>query len=404
MSRVFRSREFCAIWAADLLSVAGDQLARVALAVLVFDRTNSAAWAAGTYALTFLPAIVGGVVLSGLADRFRRREVLVACDALRAGPVALIAVPGVPLPVMCGLIVLVVLLGAPYAAARGALLPDILPGDLYERGLAVIQMSAQTAQLVGFAAGGLLVVALGSGTALLLDAATFLMAGLVVRLGLIDRPSVRAAGATRSHWRDTVAGITDIAADPRRRSLVALAWTIGCYVVPEGLAAPYAAQLGADTATVGVLMAADPLGGVLGAWLFFRFVPAAWRPALIGPLSIAAGVPLLLMALEPGIPMTVLLWSVSGLLTTAYLMQAQASFVRATPEDDRGRAIGVAASGIIASQGIAVLVGGLLADLWDPASAIVVSGAAGIALGASGAVAWWRASRHAADCSTPTCT
>ncbi len=390
--RVLARREFRAVWAADLLSVLGDQFTRVALAVLVFARTDSAAWAAGTYALTFLPAIVGGVALSGLADRFRRREVLLACDVLRAGPVALMAAPGVPLPVLCGLVVVVVLLGAPHAAARGALLPDILPGDLYERGLAVVQISGQMAQTAGFAAGGLLVAALGPSPALLLDAVTFLLAAAVVRAGLADRPAARPAGPRRGgHWRDTVVGITDIAADPRRRALVVLAWTIGCFVVPEALAAPYAAQVGAGAAAVGVLMASGPLGSVLGAWLFVRFVPVSRRAALIGPLAVAAGAPLLLAALHPGVVPAVALWSLSGLLSTAYLLQAQASFVRATPEAIRGRAIGVAASGIIASQGVAVLGGGLLADAADPATAIVLAGAVGVALALSGAVAWRRA-------------
>ena len=391
LSAVFRRREFRALWAADVLSVLGDQLTRVALAVLVFARTDSAAWAAGTYALTFLPAIIGGLAFSGAADRFRRREVLLACDLLRAGPVALMAVPGLPLPVMCGLVVVVVLLGAPHTAARGALLPDLLPGDLYERGLAVIQMSAQTSQLAGFAAGGLLVAALGPGPALLLDAGTFLLAGAIVRIGLVDRPAAGRPEASHSHWRDAVAGIVDIAADHRRRSLIALAWTIGCFVVPEALAVPYAAQVGAGTAAVGLLMAAGPLGSILGAWLFVRFVPAERRPALIGPVAVAAGMPLLLTGLRPDLPVIVCLWAVSGLLSTAYLLQAQASFVRATPEAIRGRAIGVAASGIIASQGVAVLGGGLLADASDPATAIMAGGAAGIALGLVGAVAWHRA-------------
>jgi MFS family permease len=188
-----------------------------------------------------------------------------------------------------------------------------------------------------------------------------------------------------------VAGIVDIAADPRRRALVALAWTIGCFVVPEALAVPYAAQMGAGTATVGLLMAAGPLGGILGAWLFVRFVPAARRPGLIGPVAAAAGVPLLLTALRPDVPVIILLWALSGSLSTAYLLQAQASFVRATPEVIRGRAIGVAASGIIASQGVAVLGGGFIADALDPAAAIVVSGGAGTVLGLIGAVAWRRA-------------
>jgi hypothetical protein len=45
-------------------SVLGDQLVRVSLAVLLFDRTNSPAWPALTYALTFLPDLVSGHLLT----------------------------------------------------------------------------------------------------------------------------------------------------------------------------------------------------------------------------------------------------------------------------------------------------------------------------------------------------
>lgn len=390
LGQVFAVREYRTVWIADLLSVAGDQLARVALAVLVYGRTGSATWAAGTYALTFLPAIAGGVLLSGLADRFPRREVLVVTDVARAGLVALMAVPQVPLAVLCALLVVVVLLGAPHTAARGALLPELLPGDLYERGLAVSQITGQTAQVVGFAAGGLLVAAVSPSSALLLDAVTFLVAGLLFRFGLVRRP--RADAAPRSPGRGLLAGVVDVATDRRRRALVLLVWMVGLYVVPEALAAPYADQIGVGPAVVGLLMAADPLGSVLGAWLFVRFVSPERRARLIGVLAVAAGVPLLFTALVPPVPVALLLWGVSGMASTAYVMQAQASFVRATPTAIRGRAIGVAASGIVAGQGVAVLAGGVLADLTTPSTAVALCAAAGVVVALGGALAWRSAS------------
>src|SRR5436190_16773362 len=91
-------REFRSLWAAELLSVIGDQLARVALAVLVFNRTSSASLTALTYALTFAPAVLGGALLSGLADRFPRRLVLVSTDLLRAALAGSMAIPGLSLP------------------------------------------------------------------------------------------------------------------------------------------------------------------------------------------------------------------------------------------------------------------------------------------------------------------
>src|SRR5260370_7460818 len=66
---VFAVREFRALWLAQLLSVAGDQLARVAMTVLVFDRTHSALWTALTYAVTFLPWVIAGLARAGLPHR-----------------------------------------------------------------------------------------------------------------------------------------------------------------------------------------------------------------------------------------------------------------------------------------------------------------------------------------------
>ncbi|HEX8626644.1 MAG TPA: MFS transporter [Catenuloplanes sp.] len=403
LADVFRISEFRFIWFAEVLSIAGDQLARVALAVLVYGRTGSASWAAGTYALTFLPAMLGGVLLSGLADRYRRREVMVAADLSRAALVTVMAIPGLPLGLICVVLVLVVLLGSPFAAAQGALLPEILPGDRYERGLAVRQVTSQAAQLVGFGTGGLLVAAVSPGPALICDAVTFVLSGLLIRLGLVDRPppdagnATAAADASVGGPRGVAAAMARIAADPRRRALVFLAWMIGWYVVPEALAAPYADRFGAGPSAVGLLMAADPLGSILGVWLFVRFVPDRVRERAVGVLACCAGLPLVLCAFRPTIGITIALWALSGMLSTAYLLQTQVSFVRATPASERGRAVGVAASGIIAAQGVAVLIGGWLADLWEPATAVAVAGAVGSVLCLGGTVAWRSASRTRAD-------
>jgi MFS family permease len=265
LGAVFRVPEFRVLWAAELFSIAGDQLARVALAVLVYGRTGSSVWAAVAYALTFLPALLGGVLLSGLADRYRRREVMIVSDVARAVLVAVMAIPDLPLWALCTALVAVVLLGSPHTAAQGALYPEVLRGELYERGLAVRQITSQTAQLVGFATGGLLVAAVSPAVALLGNAVSFALSAVVLRIGVSDRPApVPAHGSEQAigGFCGIAAGLVEIATDRRRRALVLLAWLVGWYVVPEALAAPYADHLGAGPAVVGLLMAADPLGSM----------------------------------------------------------------------------------------------------------------------------------------------
>ena len=382
LGQALRVPEFRALWAAEIVSVGGDQLARVGLSVVVFGRTGSAAWAAATYALTFLPALVGGVLLGRLADRHPRRRVMLVCDLLRALLVALMVLPGAPLPVLCALLVAVVLLAPLHTAAQGALLPEVVPSRVFEAALAVRHVTGQAAQVAGFAVGGLLVATLSPAAALALDAASFVVSALVVRLGVAERPvsDAAAAPAPVPWWVDARTGLRTVLGDDRRRVLACAAWLVGCFVLPEGLAVPYAGQLGLDTAAAGLLMAADPAGSVVGAWLFTRFVPERVRRRAIGPLAVAAALPLGICGTAPGFGATLVLWGVSGACATACLVQAQAEFVRVTPADLRGRAIGVAAAGLVGAQGVAMLLGGVVAQVWGARAAVALCGAFGMAL------------------------
>jgi predicted MFS family arabinose efflux permease len=383
LGQPLRVPEFRALWGAELVSVAGDQLARVGLSILVFGRTGSAAWAAATYALTFLPALVGGVLLGRLADRCPRRRVMLACDLVRAVLVALMALPGTSLPVLCALLVAVVLLAPLHTAALGALLPEVVPGPVFDTALTLRYVTGQVAQVGGFALGGLLVAALSPSAALTLDAASFLLSALAVRLGVAEHPVPAAAAPARQAptWSvDAREALRTVLYDGRRRALVCAAWLVGCFVLPEALAVPYAQQLGLDTAAAGLLMAADPAGSVLGGWLFTRFVPDSVRRRTIGPFALAAALPLGLCGLEPGFGTTLVLWGISGAFATASLVQAQAEFVRVTPGELRGRAIGVAAAGLIGAQGLAVLLGGIVAQVWGARAAVALCGALGIAV------------------------
>ena len=94
---VFAIREFRALWWAQVVSYLGDQIAQVAIAVLVYTKTGSPELTALAYALTYLPPILGGPLLAGLMDPFPRRQVMITLDLVRGGLVELMALPSVPL-------------------------------------------------------------------------------------------------------------------------------------------------------------------------------------------------------------------------------------------------------------------------------------------------------------------
>jgi MFS family permease len=401
--RAFAVRGFRALWLAGLLSVAGDQLARVALSILVFERTGSAALSAATYALSMLPALVSGALLSWLADRYPRRRVMVVCDAVRAALVAVMAVPVVPLPLLAVLLVLVQLAEAPFSAAQGAVLPELL-GTRYEAGQAVQQVTTQLCLVLGFAAAAFVVTGVGAHAALAIDAATFAASALLIRGGLAGLPPPAAeaeGGATwwRRSWRRIAAGAVAVRRDRTLGTLVWLGWLALFTVVPEGLAVPFAQQVGAGGGWIGVLLAAEPAGAVAGA-LLLRRVARPVRVRALGVLAVGTSAPLVAFWGRPTLGAALALLFVSG-LCSAYQVTAGATFVQLSPPRVRGRTLGFARTGMIAGQGLGIVAGGVLAQQVGPATAIAWAGTAGALVALAAAAAWARRRPDAVSAALP---
>jgi MFS family permease len=389
--QAFAVAEFRALWAAIAIMRTGTQLGRVALAVLAYERTGSAAVTALVYAFTLLPSLIGGPLLGGLADRYPRQRLIIVCVLARAVLIALVAVPAIPLPVLCVLLFASQLLEAPTSAAQMAMTPDILPREVYQAGIAIQHLTSQILSLAGFAVGGVLVATVGTTGSLALNAAAFALAALIVFRGVRFRPAVRARDTDgRMERNGPMTGLRLLVGDRRLRSLLALAMLAGFYVIPEALAAPYAAELHQGTATVGLLMAAMPVGSVLGVFLFTRFVSTPARLRLLGPLALATSLPLLASAFFPGVVASLLLWTLVGMLS-AYQVTANAEFVRITPTERRGQVLGLASSMLVAIQGLGIIVGGLLATHLGVTGALAVAGAGGLVVGAPAALGWHRA-------------
>jgi len=391
---VFAVTEFRALWLAQLLSVAGDQLARVAMTVLVFDRTHSALWTALTYAVTFLPWVIGGLALSGLADRLPRRQVMVACDLARMVLVCLMAVVSLraasaaALWSMVALLFVVTLLDSPFKSARSALLPDVLPGEKYVLGIAVTQTTIQIGMASGFALGGLVVAVTGVRTALLGDAATFAISAGLARFWVHQRPAAadKAAGGP-SQLAEIAAGVRLVFGDRRLRTLVLLGWLVAFYIVPTGLAAPYAADAHSPlplAVSTGLIFAAGPFGTAVGAIVFGRMVPSTARQRWMGPLAVAACGLLLLCSLHPGLIASLVIIAASG-ACASYQLAANAAFVSAVPPDRRGQAFGLANGGMQVSQGLWIIVAGAVVSshALSPATGVAISGGVGVVLAAA---------------------
>ena len=376
---VFAVAEFRALWLAQLLSVVGDQLARVALTVLVYDRTRSALLAAVTFVASIVPTFIGGLTLAWLADRYPRRAVMITCNLIQGLLVLVMVIPHVPLAALVALLFAVTLADAPFASARAAVLPDVLTGDRYVVGTAVGLTTYQFAQVLGFAVGGAVVGFFGTRTSLVIDAATFGGVALILRAWVRRRPAPAGSVSDQRESSRLVgifAGARLVLGRATLRTPLLFGLLSAFYNVPEGVAAPLARAVGGGAAAVGVILAANSLGQTVGALVFSRFVAPRTRLHLMGPLAFSACAVLVLFFWRPGLLVTLLILAASG-LCAAYQLAANAAFVQAAPQEQRSQAFGVAQGAMSLGQGVVMILAGAVAEHHSPALAIAVCGTVG---------------------------
>ena len=386
---LFSFGEFRYLFGGQLLSNLGDQVAGVAVAVLVFDRTGSALLSAVAYASAWLPGIVGGPILATYADRLPRRTVMVVCDLSRAALMALLIAPGVPLGVSIALLYVAHLVSPPFVAARAALMPDVLPGEAYVTGNGLTNIASQFSQLVGFVAGGVVVAAIGPTWAVLGNAATFALSALAIAVGVRHRPAAASSGGLLVQARD---GMRYLLADPWLRTCLALVWIAsGFSFAPEAIAYPWAVSLGGGPAQAGLLLAAPCVGFLAGAVVLTRLLPPDTRNLLLVPAAVLSTAALIPVLFARSLPAVLVLLVVGG-AGAAFNAPLNAVFVRRVAPQYRGRAMGIASSGLLVCQGVGFLLAGTAAQMGlDPAVVVGLAGTLGTFAVLATATAWRRA-------------
>ncbi len=374
--------EFRTIYSAGILSWVGDYIARAAVTALVFHVTNSVVAAAAAFAITYAPWLLGGSVLVSLAERYPYRTVMITCDIARMILMAAVAIP-VPWPVVLGLLLASALFSPPFDAARSATLPMVLPGDRYVVGVALTAATTQPVQVAGYLTGSA-IAAVNPRLALLINAGTFGVSALLLRLGVRRRePALRPE--RRTHLlRETVDGFRLVFGTPALRTLILLVFSGSIFaIVPEGLGAPWAAEIsGPDDRglTQGLIMAAVPFGSILGALTMSRLLRPAVRRRLLGPLAIATPLALVGVVLDPPAAAIAVLAAACGFAFGGLLPVANGEFVKILPNEYRARAFGVVSGGLQLLQGAAVLITGALAHRLSVSTIVGLWSIAGVVL------------------------
>lgn len=371
------SREFRALFAAGLVSVAGTSIAAVALTVLVYRRTSSPLLASLTFALGFVPYALGGGLFSAVVDRVRPRRLVTACNASAAVLAAAMAWPAIPLSALFALLFLVGMLTSVSGGAVATLVRASVTEDAYVPARSLSRIVAQVAQIAGNAGGGVLLLVITVRGALLVNAASFVVAALLVRAVVADHGLAGERG-DGTVFRDSLRGARRVLATGRLRPLLLVGWLAPTFMVaPEALAAPYVAHQHGSAGAVGWWLVALPVGMIASDVAGVRLLSAATQRLLVAPALAAAFLPYLAFVVDPPIPVGIALLVASG-ACGLYALGLDARIRDAAPPSLFARTMTLYSAGLMTLQGLGFALAGAIGQLVGPADAVAIAGGCGL--------------------------
>jgi diguanylate cyclase (GGDEF)-like protein len=393
--RPLRSPTFRHLAAAYLINEFGTWIGEVALAVLVFNRTGSPLATAGLFlALRFLPSLVAPFVTSWV-ESASIRLVLPALYLLEAALYAGIAVlashfwlPGVLLLTAADGAITVVA----KALTRSANANELIRLDCLRDGNALLNMGVMASSALGPALAGVLLAWKGAGVALAVDAATFVVAAVIIFTATGLHVESDPGSTSQGRLRAGVAVIRE------NHTLLWLLVAFGLVMMLSSVAVPvevvFAKQvLHSGDRGYGVLLGAWGVGMMIGGSAF----AVSTRVGVV-PLLIVSGVLLAIgyggLAASPDLLVACLFSALGGIGNGIGGITAITAIQQAIPLTAQSVVMAVFETINQAAPALGFVIGGVVTAIGSARDAYAVS-AAGVALLVAGAVMLISSARYA---------
>jgi MFS transporter, DHA3 family, macrolide efflux protein len=374
----FFSRGFVLLWHGQVVSQLGNQAFLIATAYAVLEATGSPLLVAAVMVASTAPLVVLGPFGGTLADRHSRRAIVVLTDVARAIAIGTLGAFVLWRPGLVAAHVTLVIAIAAFSGAMGALfapavqafIPDLVPRHRLAPANALHQISNQASVLVGQASGGLLYVAWGAGGLLIFDALTFAYAAVVSWFIPRDhRPRAPAASlrdTLRQYLVQTREGLDYVRA---RRGVLPLLFTfagVNVLFMPVFVLLPFYVRdvAGGGPEWYGFLLAGAGAGALTGSAVSAFVLPRVPARAWLVRLAVT-GIGCSVVILAAGeLWLALPAFAVIGLLSSLINVTVMTTFQSAVPPEVRGRvmALVLVLSSVATPLGMAF--GGVLGDLW----------------------------------------
>lgn len=375
------------LWTAAAVSNIGDALTGTTVLLWMYDHTGGdGRWFTALLVAEFLPSLLLGTLIGRLADGLPQRATMIATDLARVVLTAALVLgmlTGAPAAVLL-IMVPIGLSGLAFRSAQGSLLPDLFASDAgLTRMNASLTVVRQGTFIVGPGAAVGLYALAGFQTAILIDAATFLVSALILFTVRWDRPARAAAEAGETARPEAVP-------PPRRRSLqvafIYCALSIAAGINGTIMVVFLAKDLGGHPGDVAWLAGANGAAQLIAGGAVIAWARKA-SPYRLLPLGLAVmGVLGIVLAQSVSILMAVIVVVANSFANSPVGISLATLMQRLAPVDGRARFLAVAEGVMGAAYLAGSVTGGLVATmasaraaLWVSAAVLAVCALAGLA-------------------------
>jgi MFS family permease len=369
--------------AAESLSLLGNQIAAVAIPILVLQFTESplvtGIASAGNVLPILLAALVGGRAIDRLgAWNMSVASDLLSCLSVLLLPLAFLYMAEVPPLLLFLLVVLGALFDPTGMSARQTLVPAL--ARIAERPLERINSLRggleNGADFLGPLAAVALISIIGTVNAFFVNAATFLLSAIIFAATVPRPPSAPAAGPPEA-GEGVLPGMRFVFRHPSLRAVAVMGIVSSFVILPFlGLLLPVVTMRTFDNIPLlGVCLSAFGLAATLGAALFSRLARKLSRSAMLHGGLALTGAAIILSGLASEPYQLVLAAALAGSLLGAGNPLQQTVLQEETPPTIAGQVFTAVAATNFAAGPLGLLVAGALAE-WLGAERVLVMGGA----------------------------
>jgi MFS family permease len=369
------NRAFGALATARIVSLTGDSLSLVALMLLVADRAGDALAVALLLLVgDFAPSLLGPLT-GAISDRFDLRRVMIVAELAQGALVLVIALTLPPLPLLLVLVALRAIAGQVFLPASRTAMPALVADKDLPAANALLGFGANSGEVLGPLLAAALVGVIGVQGVLLVDAASFGLAALLLLAVPSLRPTTEPAGLLGSA-RDGVRFIWS----HKAVRVIALGFcaVVACNGVDD-VALVFLAHdtFGAGDSAVALLLAAVGIGLLVGYALLSAFggrVPMAVLLVAGFAVSSAGN---LLTGLAWAVAAAFTVQTVRGLGIAAMDVATNTLLPRLVPAPMLGRVFGNLYGAIGVAAALSYVGGSVLLDLTSAPVTLMVAGTLG---------------------------